>query len=497
MARPQPARRRARGGGGSALDRAASALAGLLSAVNDPANRAAQLTTAEVLLAVEAVLCLLIIRRVPYTEIDWVAYMQEVGGYLEGERDYAKLRGDTGPLVYPAGFVYLFAALQRVTGGSVETAQYIFAALYLATQAAAMALYIRAASLPPWSLALLCASRRLHSIFVLRLFNDCWAMLVAFLATLALQGRRWVLSVVLYSAAVSIKMNVLLMAPGVLAVLIKYATPRDILGGAALGVALQAALGAPFLAAHPRSYVVRAFEFSRVFTYKWSVNWQLLPEPAFLSRQLALALLYLHLRLLWSLAQKSWLRAEGGLWPALRRLLAGGPPPPAPDTSRARRGRAGGAADARKGGTRSDERFADAVLFIVFSSNFAGIAASRTIHYQFYSWYFHTLPFLLLRAPLPRAAALAVLGGVELVYNVYPPRAWASALLLAMHGTVLLATFWHSGPPVPAAAGTPAAGAHTAAGTISHTAGAGEEEAAAAADPGAQRRRRRSRAAVG
>lgn len=65
MARPQPARRRARGGGGGALDRAASALAGLLSAVNDPANRAAQLTTAEVLLAVEAVLCLLIIRRVP------------------------------------------------------------------------------------------------------------------------------------------------------------------------------------------------------------------------------------------------------------------------------------------------------------------------------------------------------------------------------------------------------------------------------------------------
>ena len=68
--------------------------------------------------------------------------------------------------------------------------QYIFAALYLATQAAAMALYIRAASLPPWSLALLCASRRLHSIFVLRLFNDCWAMAAAYLATLALQARR-------------------------------------------------------------------------------------------------------------------------------------------------------------------------------------------------------------------------------------------------------------------------------------------------------------------
>ncbi len=39
----------------------------------------------------------------PDTEIDWIAYMQEVGGFLSGERDYALLRGDTGPLVYPAG----------------------------------------------------------------------------------------------------------------------------------------------------------------------------------------------------------------------------------------------------------------------------------------------------------------------------------------------------------------------------------------------------------
>jgi len=34
------------------------------------------------------------------TEIDWKAYMQEVEGFLGGEHDYVKLRGDTGPLVY-------------------------------------------------------------------------------------------------------------------------------------------------------------------------------------------------------------------------------------------------------------------------------------------------------------------------------------------------------------------------------------------------------------
>ena len=41
--------------------------------------------------------------------------MQEVEGFLGGELNYSKLRGDTGPLVYPAGFVYIFAALRWLT----------------------------------------------------------------------------------------------------------------------------------------------------------------------------------------------------------------------------------------------------------------------------------------------------------------------------------------------------------------------------------------------
>ena len=57
------------------------------------------------------------------TEIDWQAYMEQAALWRAGERDYSELRGGTGPLVYPAGFVYLFAALQRVTGGAVFPAQ--------------------------------------------------------------------------------------------------------------------------------------------------------------------------------------------------------------------------------------------------------------------------------------------------------------------------------------------------------------------------------------
>jgi alpha-1,3-mannosyltransferase len=32
-----------------------------------------------------------------------------------GELDYFKMKGDTGPLVYPAGFVYLYSLLYYIT----------------------------------------------------------------------------------------------------------------------------------------------------------------------------------------------------------------------------------------------------------------------------------------------------------------------------------------------------------------------------------------------
>jgi len=46
------------------------------------------------------------------TEIDWKAYMEEVEGVENGEYDYAKLKGGTGPLVYPGGFVWIFMMLK-------------------------------------------------------------------------------------------------------------------------------------------------------------------------------------------------------------------------------------------------------------------------------------------------------------------------------------------------------------------------------------------------
>ncbi len=46
------------------------------------------------------------------------------------------------------------------------------------------------------------------------------------------------------------------------------------------------------------AYIGRAFEFKRVFTFKWSVNWQFLGEERATGSELALFLLVAHLSLL-------------------------------------------------------------------------------------------------------------------------------------------------------------------------------------------------------
>lgn len=48
-----------------------------------------------VVLFAELVLNVFIVNRVSYTEIDWVAYMQECEGFLNGTTNYALLKGES------------------------------------------------------------------------------------------------------------------------------------------------------------------------------------------------------------------------------------------------------------------------------------------------------------------------------------------------------------------------------------------------------------------
>ena len=285
--------------------------------------------------------------------------MDEVGGFLAGERDYNKLAGGTGPLVYPAGFVYIYSALKLATRGAVRPAQWVFAAIYLASQASALAVTVTARVVPPAALPLLAASKRLHSIYLLRCFNDGISVLLTLVGTLVLARGAWIGAVVLFSAAVSVKMSALLAAPPVAALILQGATPTQFIAAVTTGVALQLGLGAPFLATFPREYVSRAFEFSRVFFFKWSVNWQFLPEPVFLGKPLALTLLACHLGALAWFWSVRWSAGDGGPAGSIRAFF----------TSAGRK-------------TRRPSLHPAHVVTTVAVGNFIGIVFARSLHYQ-------------------------------------------------------------------------------------------------------------------
>ncbi len=69
------------------------------------AGRSWDMPFVALLLVFETLLSVAIVNFVSYTEIDWEAYMQEVTMWQDGEMDYTKIYGGTGPLVSEEGFL--------------------------------------------------------------------------------------------------------------------------------------------------------------------------------------------------------------------------------------------------------------------------------------------------------------------------------------------------------------------------------------------------------
>ncbi len=221
--------------------------------------------------------------------------MEEVEGYLGGERDYTLIQGNTGPLVYPAGFLYIFSFFRLLTdeGRNIFTAQCIFCGIYLLNLAVVLFLYYKNGKIPAWFCALLLFSKRIHSIYMLRMFNDCIAVLFGYIAVSFFLSKHWRVGSVFYSLAVSVKMNMLLFAPGIFIVWILSLGAKKTIECIAICAIVQLVLGYPFLSTYPVSYLSKAFELTRVFFYKWTVNFKFLPEEIFLSKKLSVVLLIL------------------------------------------------------------------------------------------------------------------------------------------------------------------------------------------------------------
>lgn len=360
-----------------------------------------------------------VIRRFSFTEIDFQTYVQQAALFLDGERNYAKLdpQGGSGPCVYPAVHLYIYSFLHWLTdgGASILPAQNVFAGLLTATNLNVALLY-RQAGMPPIAVLPLVLSKRIYSIFLLRMFNDPFALFFVYTSLFAAVNARWKFSALLFSLGLGVKMNVLLLLPGVSAAVFFYTGIKGAISYVTVIAVIQAVISLPFTLHDPQAYVKGAFDFSRAFLYVWTVNWRFVPEDIFLSQHFANGLLALHVLLLALFGLFRWtlIGLQGPHW-ILQNL--------------SNKVRKLGEADKR------------AILSCAFSANVIGILCSRSLHYQFYSWYFHQAPLLLWFSELPVIFKLLLPVALEWCWNVFPSTNQSSQLLLACHVLIVLGAF--------------------------------------------------------
>lgn len=410
-----------------------------------------------VLLMVESIACKAIQSHVPYTEIDYTAYMEQIKIIQSGELNYDNIYGGTGPLVYPAGHVWIYRFMHWLTQDTkfMSLGQGFFGYLYVLNLAVVMLIYYNMQT-PPWVIYLLSISKRLHSIYILRLFNDCFTTYFVVLTVLSLQyagiyknslaGLSKAITNIgaplLYSLAISIKMNALLYLPGFLLVtyLLNDAKLVSLITPLAVITSVQAIVGYEFLfngAVIRDAYLSGAFNFKRKFLYEWTVNWRFLSEETFLDVNFHKCLLIAQLGLLifflvtkWSSPKVSGKALTTTITDALQIFKAK-------------------ISDSHA--INNPVSAAHYIAGVMMASNFIGVICSRSLHYQFLSWYAWTFPYLLYSsgANVVACALVAVLH--EWCWNVYPSTPLSSGVLLGINLTVLLG-YWLSDVDLPSKA---------------------------------------------
>ncbi|KAL4821302.1 glycosyltransferase [Aspergillus spinulosporus] len=384
----------------------------------------------------DGLLCALIIWKVPYTEIDWSTYMQQIKLYLSGERDYTLIKGSTGPLVYPAAHVYSYSLLYHLTdeGSDIFFGQIIFGFLYLISLTVVMACYRRVGA-PPYLFPLLVLSKRLHSVYMLRMFNDGLAALAMWGSIWLFINRKWTPAVVLWSLGLGVKMTLILLVPAVMVVL---ALSLDIgrcirLAGLALGV--QVLLAIPFLKTNPSGYFERAFEFGRQFMFKWTVNWRFVGENVFLSTGFWRGLIVLHLLILVVFGFTCFLKPSGTSLPDFAgKFLTG-----------------------QHRGVALHPSF---IMSALLTSLTVGLLCARSIHYQFFAYLSWATPFLLWRAGYHPILVYALWLVQEWAWNVYPSTNLSSAAVVLLLGAQVFGVLFNRDRAFPTSPPTPKAKQH-------------------------------------
>lgn len=98
----------------------------------------------------------------------------------------------------------------------------------------------------------------------------------------------------------------MLYLPGIMVVTCRERGLFATIGHVTVIIVSQGLLGLPFLREYPREYLAGAFDFSRVFLYKWTVNWRFVSEEIFISKSFAKGLITVHLVILVIFLLNQW-----------------------------------------------------------------------------------------------------------------------------------------------------------------------------------------------
>lgn len=342
-------------------------------------------------------------------------------------------------------------------------AQYIFTALYLSQLYLTFEIFSKTKKIPPYAVILsTLTSYRIHSIFVLRLFNDPIAVFLFYLSLTLFLKNRWIYGSIFYSLAVSVKMNILLYAPCLLLAYLTNLSLVDTARNLFVCGFVQLILGLPFLYGNFWGYLKGSFDFGRIFEHKWTVNYRFLHRDLFENPYFHFSLLLLHVILLIAFLPgiKRYLLSYSKLYTVIDQLRN--------DTKRKE--------TKRKKDEKSQKKFLDgfedqlkpsdtkrkdkitrdsaketyeidfskvAQLFVLpfFVTNLIGVACSRSLHYQFYSWYFHSLLYLVHCTPYRKPVNFLILAVIEFCWNTYPSTVYSSALLHVCHIAIIAGVY--------------------------------------------------------
>lgn len=351
--------------------------------------------------------------------------MQQVSIFLSGTTDYYLIKGDTGPLVYPSFHVYIYSALYYLTdhGTNIFQAQCIFALLYLVTVALVMECYTRAGA-PPWLLATLVCSKRLHSIFLLRLFNDAWVALALWGMIYAFQRKWWNAGAGLFTLGLGMKMSMLLVLPAAGVIVLQgHGTSEASFIGMICGMVLMVSSFPFVFEGEGWHYMTRAFNLGRKFLFKWTVNWRFLGEEVFSSDAFSGSLLVVHVSLLLVFLQNRWIKPSSkGLGEFLYKYSR--------------------TMDYNLERGYEKNVTPTFVMDTVLGCMAIGLLCARSLHYQFYAYLGWATPYLLWRSGAHPVLVVANLALQELAWLQYPSTT-LSSITVVVEIVVAIASVWY------------------------------------------------------